>query len=314
MQTRRWKMHWFNYIRNFAKAKTSDDRLVMTILCRNEVDIIESNIRTHAKYGVDSFLVMDNGSTDGTREILAQLADEYDVHIIDQPSQTYQQAKWMKQLAIYARDKLKANWVISNDADEFWIPQDTNKNLKDYLSHRDSVVTVKRHNMVLTEDALQPSYHFSQAKYYVQYPICYDKEAQINDTQISMIFAPISPKVIINPNGFIRISGGNHRAKHIAKLFTARKELGITVFHYPIRTWKQFEANIKHRQELLKNPNAKMGNHYRRWVELLDKGLLDEEFKRFLCSKECVKQLSSLGIISQKELKIVFNNRDARCL
>ena len=291
-------MHWLKYLFNFNKPKSAQDRLVMTILCRNEVDIIESNIRTHAQLGVDAFVVMDNGSTDGTREILTELAKEFEVDIIDQPSQTYQQAKWMKQLVIYARKKLNAKWVISNDADEFWIPEDKNKSLKDYLSHKDSVVTVKRHNMALTEDALQPDYHFSQAKYYVQYPICYDKDTQMNDDQISMIFAPLSPKVIVNPNGFIKISGGNHRAKHIGKMFTARKEVGITIFHYPIRSWEQFEANIKHRQQLLKNPNARMGNHYRRWVSMLEKGVLRDEFERFLLLKTETKVLLELGILS----------------
>lgn len=299
-------MHWLKYLFNFNKPKSAKDRLVMTILCRNEVDIIESNIRTHAQLGVDAFVVMDNGSTDGTREILTELAKEFEVDIIDQPSQTYQQAKWMKQLVIYARKKLNAKWVISNDADEFWIPEDKNKSLKDYLSHKDSVVTVKRHNMALTEDALQPDYHFSQAKYYVQYPICYNKDTQMNDDQISMIFAPLSPKVIVNPNGFIKISGGNHRAKHIGKMFTARKETGITVFHYPIRSWEQFEANIKHRQQLLKNPNARMGNHYRRWVSMLEKGVLRDEFERFIILNTELKILEKLNVVKEIKIKEVL--------
>lgn len=292
-------MHWLKYLFNFNKTKSTQDRLVMTILCRNEVDIIESNIRTHAQLGVDAFVVMDNGSTDGTREILTQLENEFQLHIIDQPSQTYQQAKWMKQLAIYARDRLQANWVISNDADEFWIPQDSNKTLKDYLNHKDSVVTIKRHNMVLTEEAIKPGYHFSQARYFVKYPICYDKQAQIHDSNISMLFVPISPKVIVNPNGFIKISGGNHRAKHIAKPFTARVESGIKVYHYPIRSWKQFEANIKHRKELLKNPNAKMGNHYRRWVSLLDSGELYEEFTRIMIKNTQVDVLKDFRVVDR---------------
>jgi hypothetical protein len=45
----------------------------MTLLVKNEIDIIEDNIRFHAKQGVDCFAVMDNGSNDGTRELLENL-------------------------------------------------------------------------------------------------------------------------------------------------------------------------------------------------------------------------------------------------
>lgn len=133
------------------QPKAAQNQLIMTILCRNEADIIEANIKTHASLGVDGFVVMDNGSTDGTREKLAELSQKYNVDVIDQPLQTYQQAKWMKQLAFYARDKMNARWVISNDADEFWIPE--KGNLKSYLLAKDSVVTIKRSNMLLSEGA-----------------------------------------------------------------------------------------------------------------------------------------------------------------
>ncbi len=277
-------MHFAQFFWQMKQPKSNQDRLVMTILCRDEVDIMEANIRTHARLGVDAFVVMDNGSTDGTREMLATLAQSYELHIIDQPAHTYQQAKWMKELAIYARDKMGARWVISNDADEFWLPEDLTQpeGLKAYLRASDSVVTVHRSNMLLTENALQADYHFSQATHRVQYPICYSTEVQKTDDQISMLLVPISPKVIINPTGFIKISGGNHRAKHIGKAFTARKASEIQVYHYPIRTFEQFEANIKRRVELLKLPNARMGDHYRRWVRIYESGGLREEFERFI--------------------------------
>ena len=273
-------IHNIRYFWQMQKPKADSDRLVMSILCRNEVDIIEANIRSHAYLGVDAFVVMDNASDDGTREKLAELAEEFELHIIDQPSHTYQQAKWMKELAVYARDKLAARWVISNDADEFWIPE--SGDLKSHLLATDSVVTVQRSNMLLTEAALQPDYHFSQATHRVMYPICYDREVQKTDDQISMLLVPIGPKVIVNPAGLIKISGGNHRAKHFGKLFTARKESGIRVYHYPIRSYEQFEANIKLRVELLKLPGARMGDHYRRWVRIYEEGGLYEEFKRFI--------------------------------
>jgi len=44
--------------------------LAMSILVRDEANIIEANIRHHAASGVSSFIVTDNGSVDGTRELL----------------------------------------------------------------------------------------------------------------------------------------------------------------------------------------------------------------------------------------------------
>ena len=56
--------------------------LSMNLLIKNEADIIAENIHVHSALGVDSFVVMDNGSTDGTVDIIRSLAQRLSlIHI-----------------------------------------------------------------------------------------------------------------------------------------------------------------------------------------------------------------------------------------
>lgn len=277
-------------------TQSGDIRLVMTILVKNEMDIIEDNIRTHAKLGIDSFLVMDNGSTDGTRELLASLSNEFDLHIIDQPEQAYQQREWMTQLAFMARDMLGADWVVSNDADEFWIPK--SGNLKKGLDRKGSIITVRRHNMLLDEHSVASGLPYWSSTLRVVNPIYYSKQVQVEIDNISIPLAKISPKVLVNPHGLFRIKGGNHRAKHVMRLINQRDSDEIVVHHFPIRSYEQFERNVRNRQPLLAK-GARMGDHYRRWVRQFEQGKLDEEFSRFVMTDKDAEVLMRFGIIER---------------
>lgn len=273
--------------------------LVMSILVKNEFDIIEENLRFHAAQGIDKFLVMDNSSTDGTRDLLSDLQNSYDLTIVDEAGQ-YNQAAWMTRLARQAKLELQADLVISNDADEFWGTKG-DKTLKQLLSLKESVVTAKRFNYVFTQEQYSQGLALSDCKNKVTSPILYSKEDQLRKPGLSMPLVKVSPKTIINPRGLIRLKGGNHRAKHWC-FFRNRFEAEIEVHHFPIRSFTQFEKNIKNRSELLKeNDQIKMGDHYRRWVKQYNQGCLEEEFSRISLSDADLQVLEKIGVVTYKD-------------
>lgn len=87
-------------------------------MVKDEADIIETIIR-HSITQVDALIVADNGSTDGTRDILADLAKDLPLTVIDDPEIGYFQSRKMTALANLAREQ-GADWVVPFDADEWW--------------------------------------------------------------------------------------------------------------------------------------------------------------------------------------------------
>lgn len=109
---------------------TVDARLVMTVMVRDEADIIAAMIEHHLAQGVDVIIVTDNGSIDGTREILARYEDDARVEILDHPVHDKNQSAVVSSMASRAKTVHDADWVINADADEFFVPVDPALTLK----------------------------------------------------------------------------------------------------------------------------------------------------------------------------------------
>jgi len=94
-------------------------RLVLTLLVRDESDIIEDYLDFHYAAGVDFVVAADNESTDGTTEVLERHADEGRLHriLLRDP---FSQIEIVTQMARLATTDFGADWVINSDADEFW--------------------------------------------------------------------------------------------------------------------------------------------------------------------------------------------------
>jgi Glycosyl transferase family 2 len=108
-------------------------KLAMTLMVRNEADVIEDNLRFHRAQGVDFFIVLDNGSTDGTLKILESYERAGILSVVSMPGPLLKILReGTTQIGRMAHE-MGADWVIHNDADEFWWPV-TGSNLKESLA------------------------------------------------------------------------------------------------------------------------------------------------------------------------------------
>jgi glycosyl transferase family 2 len=95
-------------------------KLVMTLLARDEVDIVDAQIAFHLNAGVDLVIATDNRSEDGTTEILERYARDGHLHLIREEGDDLRQTEWVTHMARLAATEFAADWVFNTDADEFW--------------------------------------------------------------------------------------------------------------------------------------------------------------------------------------------------
>lgn len=107
--------------------------LVMTMMVRDEADIVAATLEHHLAQGVDHVIVTDNASVDGTREILEAYAAVAPVTIHHDPEHRKQQAQVVTRMAREAH-ALGATWVVNADADEFLRPVDAAMTLRDVFA------------------------------------------------------------------------------------------------------------------------------------------------------------------------------------
>jgi hypothetical protein len=106
-------------------------KIVMTLLARNEEDILDAHLAFHLNAGVDFVIAIDNGSDDATTEILTSYARDGYVDVTHDDGEL-QQAEWVTGMARRAATEFGADWVVNSDADEFWWPR--GGSLKEVLS------------------------------------------------------------------------------------------------------------------------------------------------------------------------------------
>jgi hypothetical protein len=97
-------------------------KIVMTLLVRDEADILGAQLAFHLSAGVDFVIAIDHASVDGTTEILESYVSAGYLRLLRETG-AMREIEWRTHLARLASDEHGADWVISSDADQFWWPR-----------------------------------------------------------------------------------------------------------------------------------------------------------------------------------------------
>lgn len=108
-------------------------------MVRDELDVLPYTLTHLANEGVDGLIVADNLSTDGTWDMLQDLAQDppFEMHLIRDREVGYYQSQ--KMTGLYQRaSSMGAKWVIPFDADEVWCSPD-GRHLADVFANMSSL-------------------------------------------------------------------------------------------------------------------------------------------------------------------------------
>jgi len=223
--------------------------LAMTLLVRNEADILEANLAYHFAAGVDFVVATDHRSDDGTSDILEKYARAGLAFVIREEEQRMRQSAWVTRMARAAAER-GADWVINSDADQFWWP--LGGNLCEVLAAVPEEYGALRcfdYPFVARPDDERP--------FWERMTVALNPHAPINDP--ASFFRPL-PRIVHRASMDVVVGIGSHSlAGNIPVL---RHWAPIQAMHFPIRSVGQVGPKAAAHVEAFSGPGSRVGNVY----------------------------------------------------
>lgn len=244
-------------------------------MVRNEADVIRLSLLHHLGLGLDRILVIDNGSTDGTTDVLERLSwDDPRIQWRPDPG-PYQQSVALTALAREAFHQ-GADWVVPFDADEFWwvrsgglrtmLTQTSAGALRtplvNFIQRRDQVVATEPGLLTMTR----------RVPWAVRV-----HPRRVEARQFAYIEAQIPAKWLFRPTEEVVVTQGNHKVTGFAG--TSEAAFGLAVLHAPLRGRADLERKADHGERALASGSPpEISWHLKRWARLRAAGDLEAEW------------------------------------
>jgi hypothetical protein len=276
-------------------------KLVMTLLARDEEDVVEENLIYHLEQGVDFVVATDNASSDATPEILERYAREGHVHLIREPATDFAQHAWRTRMARLAATDFGADWVIDNDADEFWWPLE-GSSLKELFAAQPAhveAVMARKVNFLPRPDSDAPFYDRMLLR---------DREGR------NLIGRLILPKVAHRGAADVSVGTGSHRVT-LDGVAPKSHSAPLEILHYSVRSYESFETRVRNAAEALPDDpeqerEANVSAQYREMVRIHRAGRLREYYDALVVDDEQAEQELAAGrLVEDDRLQRFFHER-----
>ena len=268
----------------------------MTLLVRDEADIVAQNIEHHLNAGVDFVVATDNGSTDGTLDILDAYERAGVLKLVREPEQNFAQVAWMTRMAHQAREDFGADWVLNNDADEFWHP--LAGDLKSGLRpHDGGVMRCPRCTLIYAFDTDTSVPWPDRVVFRTASP--QPRPSADAGPQDPHYYYLAAPKALASTAGLTRVHMGNHDVDHETPL--SRLKPTIRVYHVPIRDEEQYRRRVVQGAAALeanRNFGPGVGWHWRQWNQVISEAAsIDAVMQRILPDRERLERDLAAGVL-----------------
>jgi hypothetical protein len=203
--------------------------LALTLVVRDEEDVLPANLDYHLAQGVDVVLVIDHGSSDRTPEILNEYERAGRVRAFRDEDRAHDQAARVNRLLRIAADEHGADWVIHCDADEFWVP------LVGSLRDVFAAVPDRYGYLVANRTNFVPVDHTDG--------VFHERMLIRERRSLNLRGDPLEPKVAQRPAAAKSVAPGNHSLED--PVMDPAPDIGVVeVLHFPNRSFEQFERKV----------------------------------------------------------------------